>query len=617
MPRISFKKKVSELESFSFLPNNFSSGVFVNKIKVYILLIFFPLFFLFLVERLFWLQEISGRQNRLLSDSNRILDQANPSPRGVIYDAGGKILARNTPGFRVIINPLALSKEPLILQKEEDLLLENIVLTKDDLEKKIKQAKSSQGIVSVKNGLSYEEQLRLVALKDELKGFEVKEDIVRDYPQGNTSSFVLGFLAEGSNGSLEGLSGVEEIYQNLLKGQDEHIFYQVDASGGQIKELKREDALAGKNLYLSIDSALQLKAFDILQAAVKKYQATGAVFVAQDPSSGRILSLVSLPSYNNNAFVKSNLAKEAQQLLVDPKKPLFNRAISGLYPPGSIIKPIIGVSALEENIINKNTKIDDLPQVIQIGPYRFPDWTVAWGRGAHGLLDIKGAIAQSCDIFFYKIGGGFEKIKGLGVDRIKKILVTFGLGKKTGIDLPGEVKGLVPDPTWKKEAKNEDWYLGDTYHLSIGQGDLLTTPLQIVNYVSALANGGKLFKPQLAVKVTDENGKVIQEFKPEILRSNMVTEDNLQTVRDGMREAVSDGIIYPLRLNKVKVAAKTGTAEFGVPNAQGISETHAWTTGFAPFDNPKISFVVLLEAGGASSNAAEVANDILNWYFGR
>lgn len=617
LPRISFKKRIREYQSFSYLQNDLLSLPTVNKRKGYILLLIFGLFFLFLIGRLFWLQEIVGWQNRFLSNSNRVFDQANPSPRGVIYDYRGQILAKNTPGFRLVLNPLIFPKEPEVRQKEKDLLLKNIALSKDDFEKKIKQAENFLGTVMIKNNLSYEEQLRLVALKDELKGIEVKEDIVRDYPFGGVLSFVLGYLGEGSDGALVGWSGVEEVYQDFLKGREEHIFYQVDALGRQIKELKREGATPGKNLYLSLDKDLQLQAFDILQKAVKKQQANGAVFVAQEPFSGRILSLISLPSYDNNAFVKSNLRKEAQQFLTDSKKPLFNRAISGLYPPGSIVKPAIGAGALEEKVITKNTKISDLPQIIEIGSYRFSDWRVVWGKGAYGLLDIKEALAQSSDIFFYKIGGGYEKIKGLGVDKIKAVLKTFGLGEKTGIDLPGEVAGLVPDPAWKKETQNEDWYLGNTYHLSIGQGDLLATPLQIVNFMSAIANNGKLYKPQLAVKIADESGKVIKEFKPEIVKDYLASNENLGVIRDGLRLAVENGIVYPLRYNKVAVAAKTGTAEFGVPNSLGVYQTHAWVTGFAPYDNPKISFVVLLEAGGASSNAAEVANEILNWYFSR
>lgn len=622
------KKVVSQYYSLEGNPS-FGKALTFNQAKGIIFALSFFFLLLFLLGRLFWLQVIKGKENRVLSDENRVFSQAFPSLRGVIYDRDGKILARNAPGFRVVIDPSLVDSRNGKMAETSKILLPILSLSQKDLEQKIKQALDSREVITLKNNISYDEQLKLISLANDIPGVKVQSEMVREYSYKEPLAHVLGFLGEVSLeevnsttsdyrfGSLIGREGLEKVYETYLKGKDGRSYFQADALGQEVTELKKEEPQNGGSLYLSLDLGLQLRAFEILKKAAEKYQANAAVFIAEEPSTGRILSLISLPSFDNNIFSQANSSAEISKILESQTRPLFNRAIAGLYPPGSVVKPLIGLEALETKLITKTTKIDDWPQVIEIGPFKFPDWTVAWGKGAHGLLDIKHAIAQSCDIFFYKIGGGFESTKGLGIEKIKDILISFGLGKVTGIDLPGEALGLVPDPLWKKEVKNEEWYLGDTYQLSIGQSFLLATPLQIVNYMSALANGGKLYKPILAEKVLDENGKVLKEFKPEIKENFLAGSANLQTIREGMRLAVSEGIVYPLRSAKVPVAAKTGTAEFGVPNAKGVFETHAWVAGFAPFDNPKISFVVLLEAGGASSNAAEVANEILNWYFSR
>ncbi|MBM2820343.1 MAG: penicillin-binding protein 2, penicillin-binding protein 2, partial [Candidatus Berkelbacteria bacterium] len=289
--------------------------------------------------------------------------------------------------------------------------------------------------------------------------------------------------------------------------------------------------------------------------------------------------------------------------LDDPSKPLFNRAISGTYPSGSIIKPVIAAAGLEDGTITASTTIND-PGEIKVGNYTYPDWK------SHGLVDVRKALAESCNVFFYSVAGGWDKIKGLGITKLDNYLKQFGFGEQTGIDIPGEARGIVPDPVWKEKVKKEMWYLGDTYHLGIGQGDFLITPLQMVNAVSAIANGGQLMKPQLVAKITDQDGNTIYETPKEIIRQGFINNDNVQIVREGMRQAVTTGSAQQLNDLPEMVAAKTGTAQFG-----NEDKTHAWMVSFAPYHNPEIAIIVLIEGGGEGyATAGPVTKQILNWY---
>jgi penicillin-binding protein 2 len=325
--------------------------------------------------------------------------------------------------------------------------------------------------------------------------------------------------------------------------------------------------------------------------------------------------MVSLPSFDNNLFAQGISNSDYQKLATDPFRPLFDRSIAGIYPPGSLVKPLLGGGAVADGVITPQTVINS-PSYISIGTYRYADWTYWLGRAAPGPMNVIQAIAQSCDTFFYQIGGGYEQIKGMGVQAIKHYYSQAGFGSLTGVDLPGEVKGVVPDPAWKAQQFPDDpgWYVGNTYQLAIGQSYLLTTPMQIADMVAAIANGGTLWRPQLVQKITDEDGRPVTGFRPEAIRANIINNQGLKVAQDGMRAAVATGIVFPLRNNPWPVAAKTGTAEFGTKNALGEYQTHSWVAGYAPADQPKISFTILLESGGSSTNAAEVANDILSWY---
>jgi penicillin-binding protein 2 len=318
--------------------------------------------------------------------------------------------------------------------------------------------------------------------------------------------------------------------------------------------------------------------------------------VVQDVKNGEILALVSWPSFDPTPFATGISESEYQKLLTDPRRPLFNRAISASFPPGSTFKLVTATAALEEKVITPSTLIDD-KGFIAVGSFIFK----GWAPEGLGLVNLETAIAKSSDIYFYTVGGGYGSQRGVGVEKLADWARRLGLGAETGIDLVGEVSGLVPDEEWKLAARGEPWYIGNTYHMSIGQGDVLVTPLQLNNLVVAIANGGTLFKPFL-----------VKDVPPEILRADVASAETLDLVRQGMRAAASPGgTAYPVYDFKVAVAGKTGTSETG-----GKEKTHAWFTCFAPFESPEIAVTVFLEEGGEGSHdTAPVARQILENYF--
>jgi penicillin-binding protein 2 len=327
--------------------------------------------------------------------------------------------------------------------------------------------------------------------------------------------------------------------------------------------------------------------------------------VAIDPRNGEIRALVSLPSFDNNLFSGKMSQEDYSKLISDPDKPLFNRAISGEYPPGSIIKPAVAVAALSEGVITPSTIIDGLGGSLNIGDYHFGDWK------AHGPSDVRLAIAQSNDIFFYTVGGGYGSIQGLGMDRMKKYENLLGLGSKLGIDIQGESDGLIPSTDWKIAKFGERWYTGDDYHCAIGQGFVTVTPLQIADYIAAIANGGTLYQPRIVSKIVNGNDTINNSSV--VIRDKFISPDIIKVVQEGMREAVTSGTAQTLKDLPVDVAGKTGTAQFGSEN-----KTHAWFVSYAPYENPELAMVVLVEGGGeGNSSALPVTKDVYNWYFSR
>ncbi len=531
-----------------------------------------------LLARLATLMVFEGSSFRKLSEENRIREAKILSPRGIIYDRNGEILVRNIPTF------------------------------------------------SLPDGVSFYES------KPATISAEFSESVNREYIYGEALSHVLGFVGEvdpselkvqgrGTNisytpGDLIGKMGIEKYYDGKLRGKEGRELTEVDALGRVVRRLGKVDPIAGEKLYLSIDLVLQKKAAESFQ------EKKGAV-VATNPATGEVLLLYSSPSFDPNAFVK---IKDVESILTKSDQPLFNRAISGVYPPGSTFKIITAISALEEGAISKDTKFEDTG-ILSVGEFSFGNWYFSQYGKKEGMLDIINAIRRSNDIFFYKTG------EAVGIEKLSVWAKKIGLGKTLEIDIPGESTGLMPDPKWQKEAKGEDWYLGNTYHAAIGQGDILTTPLQVNAWTNVIANGGKLCRPHL--NNLSNLGNLCKDLG--------IKKETIDLIREGMREACSPGgtgwplFGFKIANSKLKIdgidfletyesttsgkpivgiptACKTGTSEFGDPKGR----THAWITVFAPVVNPQISVTVLVEGGGeGSSVAGPIAKKVLEAWFGR
>ena len=493
-----------------------------------------------------------------------------------------------------------------------------------------------------------------------LPGVQLVLEPIRDYPSGALTSHIIGYMghipedqlpAYEEKGYLQneqvGLAALETSFEDALRGKPGRQTIEVDVNGRRVRTVGDPDsAQPGHNLVLSLDLDLQRAATGALQEALDKSEgftkATQGVAIAMDPRNGKILALVSLPGYDNNLFAKGITTEAWNALTSDPNLPLFNRAISGQYPPGSIFKTIVAAGGLQEGTITARSRLGDgfdgsNDGVIWLPNEYFPwdrsmaqpfvSWNAKLGFG-HGMITVRDALAVSDDIFFYELGGGYpDRFVGLGSKGIGKYARAFGLDEVTGIDVPGEASGHVPDSKWKRHTYAENWLTGDTYNMSIGQGYLLTTPLQMASATAAVANRGSLWKPQILDHITDDKGNVVQPFQPKLLREVPVDPKDLDIVREGMFGAVNwpNGTATRVRVPGVTVAGKTGTAEFardedkdGQPDRDDKDNlpTHAWFTSFAPYNDPEIVVTVFVANGGeGSAVAAPVATQILQAYF--
>ncbi len=398
---------------------------------------------------------------------------------------------------------------------------------------------------------------------------------------------------------------------------------EVDASGLPVRALAQVEPKPGNSLILSIDKNLE----DVMSNAVKtSVQAAGAkagAAIAVDPRNGQVLGAVNYPSYDGNLFAKGITQSQYNALLNDPSKPLFNRVSSGGYPIGSTIKPFISTAGLETGAINASTTYNDTGKIDVPNEYN-PSIVYTfkgWEPGGLGPVNVVRALTWSSDIFYYIVGGGYQNAKGVGATKLAEWYKKFGFGAKTGADIGDESAGFVPTPDNKKTYSSDAWSLGDTYNISIGQGDMRATPLQLAMATAAVANGGTLYKPHFASSIKDGNGNVVRDISPEVIQSNIASAKTLSLVKQGMEGAVESGTACCSikRDVPVKVAGKTGTAETSSQGFDGKNPTtkpHAWFTAYAPADNPKIAIVVLIENSGEGAEfAVPATNNILKWYF--
>lgn len=511
---------------------------------------------LILLARLGVLTIIEGAKNRQLAEQNRIRLTQEEAPRGKIFDRGGVVLATSEQKFS---------------------------LEKDGKSSEISGEQAEQLIASGLAGENFSGDLG-----------RIRREVVRIYPQGETSAHLVGYTSVVGQEDLVGNRnltsvdfvgrlGVEETYDSVLRGKNGARLVEVDAQERIVSLLATRDAQPGSDITLSLDSGLQKKVYEQLSAQIAKIGVDAGAAVVTDVKTGEVLALVSIPSFDP-ADVGSSI--------VSPLKPIFNRAVSGTYTPGSVFKIVSAVAGLESGKITPGTEIEDVGE-FSIGEFRFANWYWLNYSRRDGVLKIDRAIARSNDIFFYRLG---ERV---GLDGLRYWAVKFGLGQKTGIDLSGEAHGLIGDQLWKSANVGEDWFLGDTLHLAIGQGFIATTPLQVNVMTSIVANGGKKIIPHLT-----REGKVDKG-------GQKVSDSTLAVVKSGMRMACEKGgTAWPFFNADYSVGCKTGTAE----KAQG--NPHAWFTAFAPFDDPQVAITVIVEDGGeGSSVAAPVAKEVLDWWF--
>lgn len=572
-----------------------------------------------------YMQIAQNVKYRNMAGNNKTRNYPVFAQRGIFYDRSMVPLVENIPGFDLVVIPADLPRNKNARVVLASNLAKFVGISELALEERfLKLSLADINPVIIKENIERETALALETRLLDFPGVELKKRSVRHYPDSSYFSHILGYTDRVSENDLKsrpelspldsiGKLGLESYYDSYLRGSNGVIEREVDAVSSLKKERQARDAMPGLDLVLTIDKEFQQKIIDVLEQELKQNStATGAAGVAMNPQTGEILALASLPVYDNNIFSSASLREAYQSLIQDFRRPFFNRAISGQYSPGSSIKPFFAVAALEEKTVSERTSILSTGAITitnQYDPgivYTFRDWKA----GGHGDVNVTRAIADSVNTFFYAIGGGYGDIKGLGTARIKSYLEKFGFGALNGIDLPQENKGIVPDPQWKEKVLKEKWYLGDTYNLSIGQGNLLVTPLQIAVGYSALANGGKLVRPVLVKKAIDGDKSTLFENPIKTIRENFISAKNLDIVKKGLRETVLSGTAQRLQSIPVAVAGKTGTAQ------TGGEETHAWFSSFAPYENPSVVLVILVEKGGQGSQAAVSATEeIYKWYF--
>lgn len=564
--------------------------------------LFIILVFLFVS---FYYQIVQGAYYSEKAKKNKFVFKEVEAQRGIIYDRNLKQLVSNTQSFDLICNLDLLFKEEGAGEREEVEIANILNLPLSELKAMIEKEKDKKEFV-VAFDLDKEKVIVFKARENDFKAFYIKKNQEREYVSGPDFAHILGYVSRADG---QGGAGIEKYYNEDLKEIAGIIETEKDVYGNVVKEEMKQAPESGKNVVLNIDMDLQEKAAEIMAPVLRDSGAKSGTVIVMDPNSGAILTMLTLPSYDNNIFSKNLSEEEYQKILNDPSVSFFNRAIAGEYAIGSTVKPFIAVEALKEGIITPETTI------YCQGGIALKDGTFKNDWKAHGYVNLKKAIAESCDVFFYTISGGYGNIKGLGVEKIDSVLDLFGFGKTTEIDLEGETAGFVPTPEWKKEKTGYGWYPGDTYNISIGQGYLKATPLQLAVAYSAIANGGKIVKPQLVKSIVDQNNNIIKEFAPEVIKEEIVENSFLSAVREGMRETVlsPSGTAHSLSYLSVTSAAKSGTAETSKPNVY-----HNLLTVFAPYEKPEIVISAIIESVPYEKLLVNViVKELLSYYFSR
>ena len=598
----------------------------------------FICFFLIIAMRLWYLQVYKGPDLRLYSENNRLKKQVIQAPRGLILDRDHKILAKNRLQSELLFTP-QYSKN---IQKSAAVIGQIIEAPLPALTAKIKKSQKERGLffpVSLKKNLSLDQIYRLKLLKENFPEISIRDYIVRFYPFKELGAHLLGYTGEISKsqisqfnksfknsiyfrpGDIIGQSGLEMEWERKLRGQDGLSFVEVDAHSRytpiQSKtfwNLQPQKPVDGKHLILTIDLDIQRAAF---QAMKKRENKKGAVVAMK--SNGEILALLSFPAFDPNSFSKALSQKDWKKALENPFNPFLNKAIQNHYPPGSIIKPILALAALQENIIGPTTLIHS-PSKIRIGRRTFHDHK----QIGYGNINLHQAIEESSNTFFYQIG---QKI---GIDLMAFYFKKFGFGQKTNIRLAREVSGFVPTSKWKEKTFKEKWQAGEDLVHAIGQGYLLTTPLQTAVAYNAIATGGKIVKPYIVQSIIDSKNKILNHFSSKTLNdlSKSIDSEHFETVTKAMTQVLhgAKGTARWWKLKDHLTAGKTGTSQVRSFNRENLykdcrkkplqDRNHGWFAAFAPANNPEITVAVLTEHScSGSSGSAPIVRDILKAYF--
>ena len=661
--------------------------------------------FAFYAFRLFSLQVVQHEYYLAQSEDNRTSEVNIQTERGIIMDRNGVVLARNAASYNVTITPADLpgdpTEEPLPgavqeIYRELSPLIEVPVsngVMNDETVKTFTPCYTDFGIteivvigdtnapytpVQIACDISKEVAMQISEKTSDWPGVEIEIEPIREYPTGSMTSEIIGFLGPipatleeeyreagfVPNRDKVGYAGVESSLNDILAGSNGLRVVEVDVAGKEIRDLEPPiDPVPGNNVKLTIDTRLQAAAKAALIGEIEWWnlyfntiRSSNGVAIAMNPKTGEILAMVSYPTFENNRMAKFIPAYYYQQLSEDPLKPLFNHAISAEHPPGSVYKLATAVGVLNERVVSPTYSITCPGEITITEKYSpndpgFERPYVCYDELGHGRVSFLRAVALSCDIYFYKTSGGFEGEveEGLGPNRMAEYAKALGYDQVTGIELPGEMEGLVPTSSWKRINLSENWSTGDTYIAAMGQGYVLSTVLQVVVSASIIANDGVYMQPTLVYEVLDPDGNVVEPFSPEVKLD--VTKDPLITIFDengiateekktiepwvidltqeGMRMVVTEGTAENYLNNiivdgeEIQVAGKTGTAEYcdNVAQEKGLCEygnwpTHAWFVGYAPYEDPEIAVVAFVYNGGeGASVAGPIARKILEAYF--
>lgn len=574
-----------------------------------------------LLARMYQLQIVEHDTYTTLSDKNRVQVQSVPPPRGLVYDRNNQLLAENRPVFSLTIVPERVDDMPRTLEQLQQI----IRISDEDLsrfQRRLEEYRRPFEEIPLSYDLNEEEIARFSVRRHQFPGVEVEAELVRYYPHSELTAHVLGYVGRINREELQridsvnyagtnyiGKSGIERFYEQLLHGSVGYQHVETNARGRILRVLEREAPVPGEDIQLQLDMRLQRKAYELLEGR------RGAI-VAIEPSTGGILALASVPGFDANKFVTGISVDDYRELSTSIDKPLFNRALRGQYPPGSTIKPMLAVAALDSGATTRSKKIWD-PGYFQLkeGGRRYRDWK----RTGHGWVDLKDAVAQSCDVYFY------EMSVEMGVDTMHSYLSAFGFGEDATLDVSGALSGLLPSRDWKRAYRNEPWYPGDSVNMGIGQGFFLATPLQLATATALIANRGTWIEPRLLKDIKGERS--VAEFLPEETHQPLTLDnpEDWEFVVDSMEEVMHGrrGTARRVGANAdYRMAGKTGTAqvfsleqdeEYDAEEVRERLRDHALFVGFAPTDEPEIAVAVIVENGGGGSGvAAPVARELFD-----